>query len=100
MKPALYWRKNKQWSSLLGVTGTVVVATSIRVPPCECAYFGTYPYAVISVGKKRYECMGVPGEELQPGDTVRFVLRKLKKAINSEPIPYGLKVQKVSEAEK
>ncbi len=95
MKPAQYWRKNKQWSALLGKTGTVVVATVIRVPPTESSYFGSYPFAVISVGKKRFECMGVPGEVLQPGDSVQFVLRKLKKAINSEPIPYGLKVKKV-----
>ncbi len=94
MKPAQYWRKNKSWAALLGRTGKVVVATVIRVPATETAYFGSYPFVVVKVGTKQFECMGVPGEELQAGDQVRFVLRKLKKAVGIEPIPYGLKVVK------
>ncbi len=95
MKPAEYWRKKGNWSNLLFKTGTVVQSTQIFIPPTAQALFSPYSFLIISVEEKKMEVMGVPGVTFVKGDAVRLVLRRLASNTPSQPIPYGLKAEKL-----
>ena len=95
MKPAEYWRKKDSWAGLLLKTATVVQSTHIFVPPKAQAAFAPYSFLLISIEGKKMELMGVPGQEFKKGDQVRLVLRRIASNSESEPIPYGLKAEKI-----
>jgi uncharacterized OB-fold protein len=92
--PAAYWRLNKTWQKWLGKRGTVIVATTIRVPAEEQSAFAPYDFVLIDFGKVKHSFMGVGHESFQPGDQVRCVLRKLAQPSSAAIIPYGIKVTK------
>lgn len=94
-QPANYWRSSKQWSKLLGKQGTVILSTVITTPPPHLSSIGPYSYGIVEVDGLRQECMGVPGEVLQPGDQVKFVLRRTAQPSAMGIIAYGLKVTKI-----
>ncbi len=95
MKPQTYWRRNKSWSLYLGQTGKVVAATFIRVAPQGYEIFAPYSFVIVELdGGERIELMGTPGEELQIGDQVELVLRRVEEPDQSGVIAYGLKAAK------
>lgn len=97
LKPAKYWRENKNWSNFIGEVGKVIFATKIEVTSPELQKYLPYCFAVVEVTSgnlkgKRYEFMGTKGADLKKGDKVRFVLRKLSETNKSALINYGIKV--------
>lgn len=94
-QPASYWRASKNWKNLLGKRGTIILATQITTPPPQLSSFAPYSYGIVDIDGLRQECMGVPGEVLQPGDQVKFVLRRTAQPSARGIIAYGLKVTKV-----
>ncbi|MCA9368839.1 hypothetical protein KC721_00940 [Candidatus Woesebacteria bacterium] len=95
MKPAEYWRKRSNWSKYLLRTGKVIASSHIFVAPAAQSEYSPYSFVVVDVNGERVECMGVPNQHLKAGDEVRFVLRRVAASTTSEPIPYGLKVEKI-----
>lgn len=95
MKPAEYWRKSKLWHRDILQEGTVIQSTFIHVPPSAQADFAPYSFLVVKLATKTVEVMGVPGVTFKTGDTVRLVLRRVASNQHSEPIPYGLKAEKI-----
>lgn len=93
--PASYWRASKQWSQLLGKEGKIVLATVIETPPPHLTSVAPYSYGIVEVDGLRQECMGLPGEVLLPGDSVKFVLRRAAEPNAKGIIAYGLKVAKI-----
>lgn len=95
MKPAEYWRKRSSWSKYLLKTGKIIASSHIFVAPTAQSEYAPYSFLVVDVEGERVECMGVPNQQFMAGDTVRFVLRRVAASTPSEPIPYGLKVEKI-----
>lgn len=96
MKPAQYWRQNKEWSKWLGRKGKVVASTMVRVAAPDRSLFTPYSYVIVEFGKERHEFMGASNDELVIGDVVECVLRKIGTSEKHELIQYGIKVAKVS----
>lgn len=95
MKPAEYWRKSKQWHALLLQEGVVVQSTCIHVAPTAQAAYAPYSFLVVQLAHQKVEVMGVPGQVFEAGDAVRLVLRRVATNLATEPIPYGLKAEKI-----
>ena len=94
--PMKYWRENKTWSSLLGKKGTVIFSTTIHTAPELLQSYAPYPFALVEIGGKKYEFLGIPGEVLTTGDRVECVLRKTANVQSHEVIYYGIKIKKIS----
>ncbi|MEN8253663.1 MAG: hypothetical protein ABFQ62_04800 [Patescibacteria group bacterium] len=95
MRPAEYYRQNKDWKKYIGKVGIVVASTMIRVSAPEQTDLLPYSYAVVKVGKEKKEYMGVGHEKLKPGDKVKCVLRKVGISNKAGIIEYGIKVTKI-----
>lgn len=96
MKPAQYWRQNKEWQKWLGKRGTVVAATLVRVSAPEQSAFTPYSYVLVEFSKERHEFMGVGHQVFQTGDEVVCVLRKTAVGGNQDLIHYGIKVERLN----
>lgn len=94
MKPAQYWRQNKEWKKWLGRSGKVVASTIVRVAAPERTSFTPYSYVLVDFGQERHEFMGVGHQVFEIGQEVECVLRKIAVLSQEELIPYGIKVQK------
>jgi uncharacterized OB-fold protein len=94
MKPAAALRFRKYHQDLLGKSGQVIAATYVRVAAPAQAPFVPYSYVLVEIEGQKYELMGTGHDELQPGDAVVCVWRKLAQPDNKELIEYGIKVQK------
>ena len=95
MKPAQYYRENKNWSLWLGKVGTVVASTYIRVSSPEFEPFTPYSFVLVDFGDQKKELMGAGHEQLAVGDKVQCVLRKLATSGQQEIIAYGIKAKGV-----
>jgi uncharacterized OB-fold protein len=96
MKPQANWRQNKDWPNRLGQIGKVIASTFIRVAPEGREAFAPYSFVLVELENcERLELMGVPGEELQTGDQVKLVLRRIEEPDESGVIAYGLKAEKI-----
>lgn len=93
--PAKYWRKNKEWVRLLGKTGAIIAATTIRVTSPQYKYLVPYDLALIKVGSQKLELMACHGQKLVKGDKARIVLRKAAAGDSSDLIDYQLKLNKI-----
>lgn len=88
-----YTRENKQWRNLVGKTGTVLLATTIRVTSPEHAAFAPYMYAIVQLDSGEKKAFMVAAQErVKPGDRVRCVLRKLANPSKTGIIRYGVKI--------
>jgi len=95
MRPAQYWRQQKEWQKWLGKTGTVVASTVVRVAAAERAPLVPYSCVLVDFGGERREFMGAGHETFELGEKVRCVLRKIAIPAKHELIPYGIKVSKM-----
>lgn len=93
MRPAEYWRKNKNWKKWLGKKGIVIEASWITKSSPKFDKLAPYSFAVVDFEGEKKEFMGVSGEKLEMGDEIVCVFRKLSISKNEEIIPYGIKVQ-------
>jgi uncharacterized OB-fold protein len=96
LSPVKIWRNQKKVRAIVGVRGTVVSWTVIRVPP---AGFGDMaPYAVVIValpGDKRImaQLVDVEPKEVKKGMKVVSVIRRVTQPTGDGVIPYGIKVK-------
>lgn len=97
MKPAQYWRSNKDWNEWLGRTGQVLAVTTIRTGSPEFAYLVPYSYALVDFNGEKKEMLATGNDMLKIGDSVICVLRKMGRTDEKSIIDYGLKVQKLTE---
>jgi uncharacterized OB-fold protein len=97
MKPAAYWRANKKWSQWIGRQGEVVAATRMQVAIPELAPWTPLSYALVDFADERHEFLVAGQDEVQAGDRVECVLRKLGQPDEKGVIAYGIKVRKVAE---
>lgn len=95
IKPAAYWRRNKEWKKLLGEKGKVVFSTRVRVAGARQKRWLPYSFALVEIKGKRYELMGVGNEPLNAGDKIVCVLRRLSESDPKALIEYGIKVKKI-----
>jgi len=93
IKPAAYWRKNKEWKNLLGKKGQVIFSTRVRVAGMGQKRWIPYSFALVEIEGKRYEMMGVGNEKLNTGDKIVCVLRRLSEPSPEGLIEYGIKVK-------
>ena len=93
IQPAYYWRQNKAWSQWLGKVGMVVSATMIRVSDDSRSNLTPYSYAIVDFDGEKHEFMGETNVELQIGDKVECVLRKMAIAEKSGLVEYGIKIK-------
>lgn len=93
--PVSYWRANQSWRSWLNRQGEVVEVTTVTVPVPELIEQAPYQYALVDFGTQRKGLMVAAGSQVEPGDKVVTVLRKLAQPSKQGVIQYGLKVEKV-----
>jgi len=96
MKPAKYWRLNKQWQNYLGKMGKVIAATKIHVSTPEHQVFVPYNYVIVDFGDEKKEFMGNANGDLTVGDKVECVLRKIQEPDEKGLVTYGIKVRKIN----
>lgn len=99
----VYTRSNTDWSAWLDLTGKVVVVTTVRVAPPAQHLFTPYDLVMVQFKRpraKRKIFMAASGESIQPGDTVKCVLRRLGVPDATSLINYGIKVAKVTKVAK
>jgi uncharacterized OB-fold protein len=94
MKPAQYWRMNKEWKNWLGKSGTVMASTVVRVYAPSPSVFTPYSYVLVDFGGEKKEFMGAGQEIFEVGEKVVCVLRKVAVPEKHDLIPYGIKVAK------
>lgn len=91
--PVKLWRNQKKISSLIGLTGEIISATTIFVPPS--GFEDQAPYIVVLVKLEKGTTIGqLVGGSFQNdiiGAKVKAVLRKTAKADAEGVIPYGIK---------
>ena len=97
VKPAAYWRKNKEWKNLLGKKGRIIFSTRVRVAGGGQKKWVPYSFVLVKIEGKRYEMMGAGNEKLNAGDKVVCVLRRLSDSDPKGVIEYGIKVKKVKQ---
>lgn len=94
VSPENYWRNNKNWSKFIGKIGKVILSTKIEATSPELELFLPYCFVIVELEGEKYEVMGEKDADLERGDQVRFVLRKISNSSNSSLINYGVKVVK------
>lgn len=95
--PAEYHRNSKEWQTLLGKTGTVILATQTEIASEALESFLPYCFLIIELDdtpKKRLEIMGEAQVLFKPGDRVSLQLRRVAEPSKTGILPYGLKACK------
>lgn len=100
MKPASYWRDNKDWSQWLGKAGQVIAVTTVRVARPEQQQAVPYSYVLVDFEDQRRSFMGVGHEKFNPGQKVVCVLRKIRTSQPDQLIAYGIKVAPIIQGKK
>lgn len=86
--PVKMWRRQKAVSALIGVTGKLLFATNVRIPPAGFAEMAPYAVGMIELdnGEKMIgQIVDVSYEQLKPGQKVKAVVRRLP-AIDPEAV--------------
>jgi uncharacterized OB-fold protein len=94
ISPAQYWRQNKEWQNWLGKQGKVVGVTRVHVAPPGQENFAPYSMALVDFILEKRLFMVAGREEVNVGDTVECVLRKVAQPDQCGIIPYGIKVRR------
>ncbi len=95
MKPAQYWRLNKDWAKWHGRRGEVIAVTNMQVSLPALADWTPTSFALVDFGTERHEFLVTGQDTLQSGDQVECVLRKLGQPDETGVIAYGIKVKKI-----
>lgn len=94
--PVKIWRNQKNIAPLVGVSGTILSWTLIRVPPGDFTDQAPYPVVLISLPNgKRLTCQLVDYNESQlvAGQKVITIIRRVTRPDPDGVIPYGIKVK-------
>ena len=95
LNSASYWRQNKNWNNFVGKIGKVVFSTKVKVTSPELQSYLPYCFVIVEMEGERYEFMSEKGVNLERGDEVKFVLRKISESSKASLINYGIKVVKL-----
>ena len=99
ISPVKIWRRQKKVRTLLGRRGKVLTFTKVVVPPSAQKTYA--PYHVVLVEFEDGErAVGqlVEARDVQIGDKVCSVLRKVREPSDDGVIAYGMKFRKVIES--
>ncbi|OGH64371.1 MAG: hypothetical protein A2821_03315 [Candidatus Magasanikbacteria bacterium RIFCSPHIGHO2_01_FULL_41_23] len=90
-----YWRQNKKWNLCLGKIGTVFSCTKIYASGSEQNNIIPYFFCIVDFADGgRFELMACANEEINIGDHVQCVLRKIGTGDKKNIIAYGPKIKK------
>lgn len=98
ISPVKIWRNQKHIASRLGLYGTIISWSLIRVPPDGFSEQAPYPIAVVElVNGMRITAQVVDWERdvLKTGQKVKTVVRRTIETTQDGVIPYGIKVKPV-----
>lgn len=93
--PVKLWRNQKKVRDLVGLVGTVVSWTTIRVPPAGFSDQAPYVVALVALGRRRImaQLVDVDLSSVSVGLRVITVVRRVTKPSQDGIIPYGIKVK-------
>ena len=90
--PAGYHRNSKNWHTLVGKTGTVLLATQLEVTSPELETYLPYSFLLVQLESgQKIEVMGEAHTFFKSADVVRLELRKTAVASDSSIVCYGIK---------
>ena len=98
LSPVKVWRNQKKIKDLLGKTGIIISWTLVRVPLAGFSDQAPYPVVIIELeNKKRITCQMVnfKSDQLQSGQKVITIVRRITEPDADGIIPYGIKVKPV-----
>ncbi len=96
LSPVKIWRNQKNVANLIGSRGRIISWTIIRTPPTDFMDQAPYPVAIVELSnKKRMTAQLVDWEpdDLQVGQPVVAVVRRVMQPNNESLISYGIKVK-------
>ena len=96
LSPVKIWRNQKKVASLIGKTGKVISWTTIRVPPADFTSQAPYPVVLVEFSDKKRICAQLVDwqpENLQFGQKVVTIIRRIIKPDADGIIPYGIKAK-------
>lgn len=94
ISPVKIWRRQKQLSKLIGKTGTIVSFSLVRVPPKDFMQQAPYPVVIVEFEKDERtigQLVDWSEEDLQIGQKVVAVLRRVRTEDHEDIIPYTIK---------
>ena len=96
--PVSTWRKTKELHKELGKVGRIIVWTKIFVAPAGFGQQVPYVVAIVAFGKNEKQTLQLVDydeEQLQVGQRVITVIRRIGKVGSEEIISYGVKVKPI-----
>lgn len=96
LSPVKIWRNQKNVANLIGSHGRIISWTIIRTPPTDFMDQAPYPVVIVELSnKKRMTAQLVDWEpdNLQVGQVVITVVRRVMQTTTDSLIPYGIKVK-------
>lgn len=96
ISPVKIWRNQKQITSRLGKTGTIIAWTVIRVPPGGFSDQAPYPVVLVKLNDGTHmtaQLVDWMPEQLSIGQSVVLVVRRVMQPNTDGVIPYGIKVK-------
>lgn len=93
ISPVKLWRNQKKIRDLLGIRGTLVSYTIIRVPLAGFENQAPYVVVLVNIGKRCLvgQLVDVKPEDVKLGLKVRSVVRRVREPDPEGIIPYGIK---------
>lgn len=92
------WRKNRELPNELGKAGKIIVWTRIYVAPKGFTHQVPYVVAIVEFGKKErrtLQLVDFDEEQLQVGQKVITVVRRIGSPSKEDIITYGIKVKPI-----
>jgi hypothetical protein len=98
LSPVKIWRNQKDIARLVGVVGTIISWTVIRVPPGDFTGQAPYPVTIVRLRngtRVTAQLVDWDTRELKRGQRVVTVIRRVVQPNTDGVIPYGVKVKPV-----
>ena len=93
LSPVKIWRNQKYIKNLLGKTGEIVTFTCVRMPPQGFENQAPFPVVIVKIGSQNYigQLVDCDFKEVQIGQKVIAILRRVRDPHPEGIIPYGIK---------
>jgi len=98
LSPVKIWRNQKHIASQLGLVGTIISWSLIRVPPDGFNDQAPYPIAIVELengSRILSQVVDWKTDSLKPGQKVKTVVRRTIETTQDGVIPYGIKVKPI-----
>ncbi len=96
--PVKVWRNQKHIAHVIGLTGTIISWTVVRVPPGDFTDQAPYPVVLVDLGEgKRVTCQLVDYDDrhITFGQKVILTVRRVTHPDPDGVIPYGIKAKPI-----